>query len=103
MALTSGTRLGLYEILGPAGVGGMGEVYCAKDTRLGRIVAVKVLPAEVTDRPERRQRLEREARAVSSLNHPHTCALYDIGHQERHRLSVRHVAPNGARGIEEVG
>jgi serine/threonine protein kinase len=60
----------------------MGEVYRARDTWLDRVVAIKVLPAEVSDRPERRQRLEREARAVSSLNHPHICALYDIGHQD---------------------
>jgi eukaryotic-like serine/threonine-protein kinase len=60
----------------------MGEVYRARDTRLDRVVAIKVLPAEVSDRPELRQRLEREARAVSSLNHPHICALYDIGHQD---------------------
>jgi serine/threonine protein kinase len=59
----------------------MGEVYRAKDTRLNRTVAIKVLPAQVTDRADLRQRLEREARAVSSLNHPHICALYDIGQQ----------------------
>ena len=75
-------RLGPYEILGPIGAGGMGEVYLAKDTRLGRSVAIKVLPAHLAGNIERRQRLEREARAVSSLNHPHICTLHDIGHQD---------------------
>jgi Tol biopolymer transport system component len=82
MALTSGTRLGPYEIIAPIGAGGMGEVYRARDTRLDRTVAIKVLPAHLSDNPERRQRLEREARAVSSLNHPHICTLYDVGHQD---------------------
>ncbi|HXI04591.1 MAG TPA: serine/threonine-protein kinase, partial [Candidatus Saccharimonadales bacterium] len=82
MAIESGTRLGPYEILGPLGAGGMGEVYKANDTRLDRTVAVKVLPAEVAGRPELRERLSREARSVSSLNHPHICALYDVGHEE---------------------
>ncbi|MGI8785733.1 MAG: protein kinase domain-containing protein [Acidobacteriota bacterium] len=82
MALSAGTRLGPYEILAPLGAGGMGEVYRAKDTRLDRTVAIKVLPAHLSDDPERRQRLEREARAVSSLNHPHICTLHDIGHQD---------------------
>src|SRR6266581_6140763 len=82
MPLSTGQRLGPYEILSPAGAGGMGEVYRARDTRLDRIVAIKVLPAHVAADPELRQRLEREARAVSSLNHPHICALYDVGHQD---------------------
>src|SRR5256712_1851288 len=82
MPLSAGRRLGPYEILSPAGVGGMGEVYRARDTRLDRIVAIKVLPAHVASDPDLRQRFEREARAVSSLNHPHICALYDIGHQD---------------------
>ena len=81
MALTTGSRLGPYEILSPLGAGGMGEVYKARDTRLDRMVAVKVLPDVVAADPERRERFEREARAVSSLNHPHICALYDVGHQ----------------------
>jgi serine/threonine protein kinase len=75
MALTPGTRLGPYEILSPLGAGGMGEVYKAKDTRLDRIVAVKVLPSHVASDPDLRQRFEREARAVSSLSHPNICAL----------------------------
>ncbi len=82
MPLSSGTRLGPYEILALLGAGGMGEVYRARDTRLERTVAIKVLPAHLAASPERRQRFEREARAVSSLNHPHICALYDIGQQD---------------------
>jgi Tol biopolymer transport system component len=82
MPLTQGTRLGPYEILAPLGAGGMGEVYRAKDTRLDRTVAIKVLPAHVADVPEARQRLDREAKAVSNLSHPHICALYDVGHQD---------------------
>ena len=81
MALTPGHRLGPYEILGPLGAGGMGEVYRAKDTRLGRDVAVKILPAHLSDNPEVRERFEREARAISSLNHPHICTLFDIGRE----------------------
>ncbi|MCI0409848.1 MAG: protein kinase, partial [Acidobacteria bacterium] len=82
MALSRGQRLGPYEIQSPLGAGGMGEVYKAKDTRLDRIVAVKVLPAHVASDPDLRQRFDREARAVSSLNHPNICALYDVGHQD---------------------
>jgi eukaryotic-like serine/threonine-protein kinase len=82
MPLTSGTKLGPYEIQSLLGAGGMGEVYRAKDTRLDRTVAVKILPQGIAETPEVRQRFDREARAVSSLNHPHICALYDVGHQE---------------------
>jgi len=82
MPLAIGSRLGPYEILAPLGAGGMGEVYRAKDTRLDRIVAVKVLPAHLSSNPELRQRLEREARAVSSLSHPHICTLFDVRHQD---------------------
>jgi len=81
MALASGTKLGPYEILSPLGAGGMGEVYRARDTRLDRTVAIKVLPAHLSSDPARRQRFEREARAVASLNHPHICVLHDIGTQ----------------------
>jgi serine/threonine protein kinase len=81
VAISSGTRLGPYEILSPAGAGGMGEVYRAKDTRLDRIVAIKVLPSHLSSNPDLRQRFEREARAISSLNHPNICALYDIGQE----------------------
>ncbi|MGH2626830.1 MAG: serine/threonine-protein kinase, partial [Anaerolineales bacterium] len=81
MALSPGTRLGPYEILAVAGSGGMGEVYRARDTRLDRVVAIKVLPEALLQDPGRRQRLEREARSVSSLSHPHICTLHDVGHQ----------------------
>jgi serine/threonine protein kinase/Tol biopolymer transport system component len=80
--ILSGKRLGPYEILSSIGAGGMGEVYRAKDTRLNRIVAIKVLPAHLADRAELRERFEREAKAISSLNHPHICTLYDVGHQD---------------------
>ena len=79
MALTAGIKLGPYEIQSPLGAGGMGEVYRALDTRLDRTVAVKVLASHLSSSPELKQRMEREARAISSLNHPHICQLYDIG------------------------
>jgi serine/threonine protein kinase len=82
MALLSGKHLGPYEILSPLGAGGMGEVYKARDTRLNRLVAIKVLPAPVSDRPEVKQRFEREAQAIAALNHPNICVLHDIGHQD---------------------
>ena len=82
MALTTGTRLGPYEILAPIGAGGMGEVYKAKDTRLDRTVAIKVLPEHLAESPERKARFEREAKAISQLNHPHICTLYDVGEQD---------------------
>lgn len=81
MVLAEGVRLGPYEILAPLGAGGMGEVYRARDTRLGREVAVKVLPAHVLTAEEWRQRLQREAEAISKLAHPHVCALFDVGRQ----------------------
>src|SRR5580765_8642759 len=79
MSLARGTKLGPYEVLEPLGAGGMGEVYRARDTRLDRIVAIKVLPAELSGDLHLRERFDREARAISSLNHPHICALYDVG------------------------
>jgi serine/threonine protein kinase len=79
MAVTAGTKLGPYEIQSLLGAGGMGEVYRARDTRLDRAVAVKVLASHLSSSPELKQRMEREARAISSLNHPHICQLYDIG------------------------
>ena len=82
MAITPGTRLGPYEILSPLGAGGMGEVWKARDTRLGRTVAIKVLPSHLSSSPEVRQRFEREAKTISQLSHPHICALYDVGHQD---------------------
>ena len=82
MTLAAGTRLGPYEILAPIGAGGMGEVYKAKDTRLGRDVAVKVLPTHMSSSAELRQRLEREAKTISQLSHPHICTLHDVGHED---------------------
>src|SRR5271163_4064859 len=81
MGLAAGTKLGPYEIQSPLGAGGMGEVYRARDTRLGRDVAIKVLPAHLSSNPDLRQRMEREAKAISSLNHPHICTLHDVGSQ----------------------
>jgi Tol biopolymer transport system component len=79
MTLAAGTKLGPYEIVAAIGAGGMGEVYRARDTRLERTVAVKVLPERLSSSPEVRQRFEREARTISQLSHPHICALYDVG------------------------
>ncbi len=81
MTIAAGNRLGPYEILSPLGAGGMGEVYKARDTRLERTVAIKVLPSDVSASPEARQRFEREAKTVSQLSHPHICALYDVGRE----------------------
>jgi tRNA A-37 threonylcarbamoyl transferase component Bud32 len=86
--LTPGQRLGPYEIVSLIGAGGMGQVYEARDTRLGRTVAIKVLPPHVAGDPERLQRFEREARTISRLSHPHICALYDIGDQGGIRFLV---------------
>src|SRR5687767_10324610 len=82
MVLAAGDRLGPYEIQSAIGEGGMGEVYKARDTRLDRMVAVKVLPSHIAAREDLKQRFEREARAVSSLNHPHICVLFDIGQRD---------------------
>src|SRR5579864_9096347 len=82
MAFTSGTKLGPYVIESPLGAGGMGEVYRARDSRLEREVAIKILPADVNRDTSLRQRLEREAKAVSRLSHPHICTLHDIGQQD---------------------
>jgi serine/threonine protein kinase/Tfp pilus assembly protein PilF len=88
MPLSPGTRLGPYEVLAPIGAGGMGEVYKARDTRLDRAVAIKVLPANLSSNPELRARFDREAKAISSLSHPNICTLYDVGHQEGHDFLV---------------
>ncbi len=82
MPLHTGISLGPYEIQSPLGAGGMGEVYKAKDTRLGRVVAIKVLPGHLASDPHSRDRFDRESKAISSLNHPHICALYDVGSQD---------------------
>ena len=80
--LTAGRRLGPYEVLGPLGAGGMGEVYRARDTRLDRTVAIKILPDHLSNRPDLQARFKREANAVAGLNHPHICTLYDIGRED---------------------
>ncbi|MCA1612321.1 MAG: serine/threonine-protein kinase [Acidobacteria bacterium] len=82
MSQAPGTRLGPYEILSLLGAGGMGEVYRARDSRLGREVAIKVLPSHLSSSPDVRQRFEREAKTISALSHPHICALYDVGNEE---------------------
>ncbi len=82
MSLSAGNKLGPYEIVAPLGAGGMGEVYRARDTRLDRTVAIKILPAHLSSDPVRKQRFEREAKTISSLNHPHICVLHDVGSQD---------------------
>ena len=77
-----GRQIGSYQILSFLDAGGMGEVYRARDTRLNRVVAIKVLPTHLADKPELRERFEREARTIASLNHPHICVLHDVGHQD---------------------
>src|SRR5947209_16694013 len=81
MGLIAGTKLGPYEVQSSLGAGGMGEVYRALDTRLDRTVAIKILPSHLAENAEARQRFEREARAISSLNHPNICTLHDVGQQ----------------------
>src|SRR6202158_4371414 len=82
MPLAPGTQLGPYEIISPLGAGGWGEVYRARDTRLDRTVAIKILPAHLSSDPVRKQRFAREAKTISSLNHPHICVLHDVGSQD---------------------
>jgi eukaryotic-like serine/threonine-protein kinase len=82
MPLSPGTRLGPYEITGLLGSGGMGEVYRARDMRLERTVAIKILPEQLSSDPVRKQRFEREAKTIASLNHPHICVLHDVGSQD---------------------
>jgi Protein kinase domain len=82
MALSAGTILGSYEIVEPLGAGGMGEVYRANDRPLDRVVAIKILPASIPADPLAKRRFEREAKTISSLNHPNICVLHDIGHQD---------------------
>ena len=97
MALARGTRLGPYQVESPIGAGGMGEVYKARDRRLDRIVAIKVLPEHVASDPDLQQRFEREAKTISSLNHPHICTLYDVGqHDGTDFLVMEYLAPEQA-------
>jgi len=93
MPLPSGARLGPYELLGLIGAGGMGEVHSARDTRLDRTVAIKVLPDHVSADPERRARFEREAKIIAALNHQRICTLHDVGdHEGSMFLVMEHVA-----------
>ena len=104
MPLNTGTRLGPYEIVAPLGAGGMGEVYRAHDSRLGRDVALKVLPAEVASDPAREQRFETEARAVAALNHPNIMAIYDVALQEQPAFIVSElVSGETLRGVIQRG
>ncbi len=82
MPISPGARLGSYEVLSLLGAGGMGEVYKARDTRLDRTVAIKVLPSHLADKPQLRERFQREAETIANLNHPHICVLHDIGQQD---------------------
>src|SRR5215470_2457385 len=82
MPLSAGTKLGPYEIVSPVGAGGMGEVYRAVDTRLNRTVAIKILPAHLSEKPEALERFQREARSISQLSHANICQLYDLGEQD---------------------
>ena len=88
MALDAGTRLGPYEILAPIGAGGMGEVYRAQDTRLNRVVAIKVMPPHFALDEEMKQRFDREAQTIASLNHPNICVLHDVGKEVDHDFIV---------------
>jgi serine/threonine protein kinase len=81
MPLESGARLGHYEVISPIAAGGMGEVYKARDPRLNRTVALKILPAHITERTELRERFVREARAIAAFNHPHICVVHDVGRE----------------------
>jgi len=96
MSLTPGTKLGPYEILAPLGAGGMGEVYRAQDTKLGRDVAIKVLSPEFAEDAERLSRFEREARLLASLNHPNVATVYDIGEHE----GTRYIAMEYVEGTD---
>jgi len=104
MALNPGTKLGPYEIVSPLGAGGMGEVYRARDTRLGREVAIKVLPAALAENQQARERFEREARAVSKLNHPNICILFDVGAEGATNFLVMELLEGGSlRSILDRG
>jgi serine/threonine protein kinase len=104
MGLTAGHRLGPYEIVAPLGAGGMGEVYRARDVRLERSVAVKILPAELSGDAHYRQRFEREARAASALSHPHIAHVYDVGEQDgTHFIAMEYVEGENLRQLVSRG
>src|SRR5579884_4323784 len=92
MSIASGTKLGPYEVQSPLGAGGMGEVYRARDTRLDRSVAIKILPSHLSCSAELKNRFEREARTLSSISHPHICHLYDVGSQDGVEFMVMELA-----------
>ena len=98
VSLSAGQRLGPYEIVAPLGAGGMGEVFTARDTRLDRLVAVKVLPRDLAADPDRRARFERESRAISSLSHPHVCALFDVGRADGPDGSIEYLVMERLEG-----
>ena len=98
--MTPGTRLGPYEVIAPIGAGGMGDVYRARDTRLDRQVAIKILPAELAESSQFKLRFEREAKTISQLNHPHICALYDVGENYLVMELVEGEAPQGPLPLE---
>jgi eukaryotic-like serine/threonine-protein kinase len=98
--LSSGQRLGPYEVVCLIGAGGMGEVYEARDSRLGRRVAVKVIRADVASAPDRRKRFEREARAVAALSHPNICAVFDVGQEETPRGRVDYLVVEYLKGVD---
>ncbi|HEY5610206.1 MAG TPA: protein kinase, partial [Thermoanaerobaculia bacterium] len=96
MTLANGTRLGPYEITDRIGAGGMGEVYRARDTRLDRTVAIKILPSQFASNASLEQRFEREAKMISQLNHPHICTLFDVGSESIVEAPRRGVREDGA-------
>src|SRR4051812_30785210 len=98
MPLSPSSRFGPYEILGPLGAGGMGEVYRARDTRLEREVALKVLPSDVSSDPGRRARFEQEARAAAALNHPNIVGLHDVGEENGVAYIVSELVPGETLG-----
>src|SRR5437773_1757618 len=101
MTISAGSRLGPYEIVSPLGAGGMGEVYKARDTRLDRSVAIKILPDLLAADPQFRERFDREARAISQLMHPHICTVYDVGDQQGTAyLVIQYMAPEQIEGQE---
>src|ERR1700689_2119482 len=102
MALTAGTRLGPYEILAPIGAGGMGEVYRAKDTKLQRDVAIKIIPAALAQDPERLARFEREAKVLASLNHPNIAQIYGVEERALVMELVEGESPQGPMPFEDA-
>ena len=104
MRLSAGARLGPYEVIAPLGAGGMGEVYKARDTRLDRTVAIKILPEALAADPQFRERFDREARAISQLDHPHICPLFDVGeHNSTAFLVMQYLEGETLEGSDRQG